>query len=218
VITVCYPRHEYLTRHGFDATKITVCWNAVNLDKYDPIIVKTEAIEELRSRYGIKPEEKMMLFIGGLTQIGGILKLVKAMQMVTSKHPEAKLVILGKGEFEKDVSNLINELKLGDNIKTRFEFVREEERIVHYGACDAVICPTLHEPCSIISLEAMAMKKPVILGSKGICCSCDHVIPSGRNQTGVLTDGSKSADLAWEICSLLKDSGRAREMGKRGRK
>jgi len=218
VITVCYPRHEYLTTHGFDATKITVCWSAVNLDKYNPIMVKTEAIKELRSKYGIKPEEEMLLYVGGLAQIGGILNLVKAMRIVTSKHPEAKLVILGKGEFEQDVSNLINDLRLGDKIKTRFEFVTEEERIVHYGACDAVICPTLREPCSIISLEAMAMKKPIILCSKGICYSCDHVIPSGRDQTGILADGSNFAELAWEICSLLEDSGRAREMGKRGRK
>jgi glycogen(starch) synthase len=218
VITVCYPRHEYLAAHGFDATKITVCWSAVNLDKYDPIRVKPEAIKALRSRYGIKPEEKMLLYVGGLAQIGGVITLVKAMQLVTSRHLEAKLVILGKGEFEQDVSNLITDLRLGDKIKTRFEYVTEEERIVHYGACDAVICPTLREPCSIISLEAMAMKKPIILGSKGVCYSCDHIIPSGRDQTGILTDGSNFADLAWEICSLLKDTGRAREMGKRGRK
>ncbi|MDI6810806.1 MAG: glycosyltransferase family 4 protein [archaeon] len=218
VITVCYPRHEYLTRHGFDATKIAVCWSAVNLDKYDPIMVKPEAIKELRSRYGIEPEEKMLLFIGELSQISGIINLVKAMQLVTSKHPEVKLVILGRGEFEQEVFNLITNLGLSDKIKTRFECVTEEERVVHYGACDAVICSAHHEPCSIISLEAMAMKKPVILGSKSICYACDEVLTSGSYQTGALADGSNFADLAWEICSLLKDSGRAREMGKRGRK
>ena len=218
VITACYPRHEYLATHGFDPMKMTVCWNAVNFAQYDPLIIKPETIRALRSRYGIEPEERMLLFVGGLAQIGGVVNLVKAMQLVTRTHPEVKLVILGKGEFEQDVSNLITELGLRDTIKTRFEYVTEEERITHYGACDAVICPTLHEPCSIISLEAMAMKKPVILGCKGICYSCDHIVPSGHDQTGVLIDGSNYADLAWEICSLLKDIRSAREMGKRGRK
>jgi glycosyltransferase involved in cell wall biosynthesis len=218
VITVCYPRHGYLAMRGFDATKITVCWNAVNLDKYAPKMVKAEAIKMLRSRYEIKPEEKMLLFVGELAQIGGIVNLVKAMQMVRSMHPEVKLVILGKGEFEGEVTNLITDLGLRDTIKTRFECVTEEERILHYGACDAVICPALHEPCSIISLEAMAMKKPVILGSQSICYSCDHIVASGDDQTGVLTNGRNYADLAWGICGLLKDIRRAREMGEKGRK
>ena len=218
VITACCPRHEYLASHGFDPAKMTVCWNAINLAQYDPRIVKPETIRALRSRYEIKSEERMLLFVGRLAQIEGIINLVKAMQVVTRTHPEAKLVILGKGEFEQDISNLITDLGLKDRIKTRFEYVSEEERIIHYGACDAVICPTLNEPCSIISLEAMAMMKPVILGCKGICYSCDHIVPSGYEQTGVLIDGSNYADMACEICSLLKDVRRAREMGKRGRK
>ena len=218
VITVCYPRSEYLVMCGFDPAKMTVCWTAINLAQYDPRRVKPETIRALRSRYGIKIDEKMLLFVGGLAQIRGVVNLVKAMKSVTRAHPEAKLVILGIGEFEQEISNLIQDLELGDKITTRFEVVTEEERIIHYGACDAVICSTLNEPCSIISLEAMAMKKPVILGCKGICYSCDQIVASGDKQTGVLIDGSNCADLAWEICGLLKDMRRAREMGKKGRK
>jgi len=218
VITVCYPMHEYLTMHGFDATKINVCWNGVNLDKYNPKKVKEEDIQELRIRYGVGPGDKMVLFVGGLATVKGIMNLVEAMHKVTSKHPEAKLVVLGKGELERTVFDLIEELNLRESVKTRFEFVSEEERILHYGASDMVVCPSLYESCSIISLEAMAMEKPVILGSKGICGSCDHVILSGHEQMGILVDGSDSADIAWGINSLLDDKGEAREMGKRGRR
>lgn len=62
-----------------------------------------------------------------------------------------------------------------------------------------------------------AMKKPIIIGSKGFCSSCDHVILPGHDKTGVLADGRNSADLAWEICNLFEDIEGAREMGKRGR-
>ncbi len=217
VITVCYPMQEYLTMHGFDATKINVCWNGVNLDKYDPKKVKEDEIQELRSRYGIGPREKMVLFVGGLATVKGIINLVEAMHEVTRKHPEAKLVILGKGELERVVSYLIEELNIGEKVKTRFEFVTEEERILHYAASDIVVCPSLYEPCCVISLEAMAMEKPVIVGSKAICNSCDQVIPSGHEQTGVHVDGSSKPDIAWGINTLLEDMQKAREMGKRGR-
>ena len=218
VITVCYPMHEYLTMHGFDATKINVCWNGVNLDKYNQKEVRDDEIQELRSRYGLGPEEKMVLFVGGLATVKGVINLVEAMYKVTSKHPEAKLVILGKGELEQTVSYLIEELNIGDKVKTMFEFVSEEERILHYGASDMIVCPSLNEPCSIITLEAMAMEKPVIVGSKGICSSCDHVTPSGHGQTGIHVDGNNPVDIAWGINTLLNAPERAKEMGKRGRK
>ncbi len=218
VITVSYPMHEDLTRHGFDAAKICVCWNGINLNKHDPEKLEDKEIQTLRDKYGIGAEEKMLLFVGRLTAVKGIVNLVKAMHMVTTKHPGAKLVILGKGELERTISNLISKLKMEDKVKTRFEFVSEEERILHYGACDIAVFPSLYEPFGIVSLEAMAMEKTVIVGASGISGFRDQVIPSGHEQTGVHVDGSSKADIAWGINSLLEDTQKAIAMGKRGRK
>jgi len=218
IITVSYPMEEDLIRHGFDPNKINVCWNGIREDKYDPNRLATEDITGLRSRYGIEPEERMILFVGRLTAVKGIVNLVKAMPTVISKHPEAKLVILGRGELERTVSDLINRLGVGEKVKTRFEFVSEEERILHYGACDLFVAPSVYEPFGIIALEAMAMEKPVVVGAKGISGFRDFVIPLGHDQTGVHVDGNNSADIAWGINSLLKDMEGAKEIGKRGRR
>lgn len=218
IITVSYPMEEDLIRHGFDPDKIDVCWNGIRVDKYDPNRLAADEITGLRSRYGIGPEERMILFVGRLTAVKGIMNLVKAMPTVISKHPEAKLVILGKGELERTVSDLINRLGVGDKVKTKFEFVSEEERLLHYGACDIFVAPSVYEPFGIIALEAMAMEKPVVVGAKGISGFRDFVIPLGHDQTGVHVDGNNSADIAWGINSLLKDMEGAKEMGKRGRR
>jgi glycogen(starch) synthase len=218
IITVSYPMEEDLIRHGFDPNKIDVCWNGIRVDKYDPNRLATADITALRSRYGIGPEERMILFVGRLTAVKGIVSLVKAMPTVISEHPEAKLVILGKGELERTVSDLIDKLNIGDKVKTRFEFVSEEERILHYGACDIFVAPSLYEPFGIIALEALAMEKPVVVGAKGISGFRDFVIPSGHDQTGVHVDGNDSADIAWGINSQLEDVEGAKEMGKRGRR
>lgn len=218
VITVSYPMEEDLIRHGFDHTKINVCWNGIRVDKYDPNRLATEEVTGLRSRYGISSEERMVLFVGRLTAVKGVLNLVKAMPTVLSKHPEAKLVILGKGELERTVSDLINRLDLGEKVKVKFEFVSEEERILHYGACDVFVAPSVYEPFGIIALEAMAMEKPIVVGAKGISGFRDFVVPSGDDQTGIHVDGNNSADIAWGINNLLEDMGEAREMGKRSRR
>jgi glycosyltransferase involved in cell wall biosynthesis len=218
IITVSYPMEEDLIRHGIDPNKINVCWNGIRTDKYDPNQLATEEVTGLRSRYGIGSEEKMILFVGRLTGVKGIVNLVKAMPTVLSKHPEVKLVILGKGELERAVCDLINRLGIGDNVKTRFEFVPEEERILHYGACDIFVAPSVYEPFGIIALEAMAMEKPVVVGAKGISGFRDFVVPSGHDQTGIHVDGNNSADIAWGLKLLLEDMEGAKEMGKRGRR
>ncbi len=217
IITVSYPMEEDLMRHGIDPEKITVCWNGVREDLYDPARVKPEDIANLRNRYGIAADEKMVLFIGRLTAVKGVVNLVKAMPTVISRHPEAKLVILGRGELERTINELISRLGIVDNVKTRFEFVSEEERILHYGSCDIFTAPSVYEPFGITALEAMAMEKPVVVGAKGISGFRDSVIPSGNDQTGIHVDGSNSADIAWGINTLLDDTAKAEEMGRRGR-
>ena len=217
IITVSYPMQEDLIRHGFDPDKIKVCWNGINMEKYNPRELSDSAIAGLRSRYGVGPKEKMILFVGRLTAVKGVMNLVKAMPTVISKSPDAKLVILGKGELERSISDLINILNLREKVKTKFEFVPEEERILHYGACDLFVAPSVYEPFGIIALEAMAMEKPIVVGARGTIGFRDFVIPSGPDQTGIHVDGNNSADIAWGINSLLEDVERAREMGKRGR-
>ena len=218
VITVSYPMEEDLIRHGWDANKVRVVWNGVKPDVYDPGKVDANRVEELRKRYGIHGKEKMVFFVGRLTGVKGVVNLVQAMPAVLSKHPNAKLVILGSGELEKTVLGLIKTLGLEKSVKTNFEFVSEDERILHYAACDLAVFPSLYEPFGIVSLEAMSMEKPVIVGASGVSGFRDQVVPSGPDQNGVHVDGHSPSDISWGINVVLDDDDKAREMGKFGRK
>jgi glycogen(starch) synthase len=218
VITVSYPMHEDLMRHGINSTKVKVCWNGISPDRYDPAAVTAEAVAALRASYGIDPDDRMILFVGRLTAVKGVLNLIKAMPTIISKHPEAHLVVLGKGELERTITDLIGVLHLEKHVTTRFEFVSEDERIRHYAACDLFVAPSIYEPFGIVALEAMAMEKPLVVGANGIIGFRDFVIPAGHDQTGVHVDGNISADIAWGIASLLENEAAAKEMGKRGRR
>ncbi|MBU2559566.1 glycosyltransferase family 4 protein [archaeon] len=218
VITVSYPMAEDLARHGWDANKISVAWNGVDTDLYDPKQQGKGKISELRERYGINKDETMILFVGRLTAVKGIINLLKAMPDVIKKHPGAKLVVLGFGELEHNVGDMIRQFGIERNVITRFEFVSEEERILHYGACDIAIFPSLYEPFGIVSLEAMALGKPLVVGASGISGFRDQVVPSGPEQTGIHVDANKPLDIAWGLISLLDYPDKAKEMGVHGRK
>ena len=146
------------------------------------------------------------------------MNLVKAMRPISGAHPEAKLVVLGSGGLDSTVLNLIKSLGIENNVSVRFEFVLESERIAYYAACDIAALPSLYEPFGIVSLEAMAMEKPIVVGASGVSGFRDQVIPSGTDQTGVHVNGNDACDIAWGISILLDDMGEAALRGKRARK
>jgi hypothetical protein len=65
--------------------------------------------------------------------------------------------------------------------------------------------------------EAMAMKKPTVVGARGIVGFREQVIPSGPDQTGVHVNGEDPADIAWGIKETLVDPKRAQKWGANGR-
>ncbi|MBQ7615502.1 MAG: glycosyltransferase [Butyrivibrio sp.] len=90
--------------------------------------------------------------------IKGIWHLVKAFSLVQFKHPEARLVVLGAGNWDK-YKEMAKALGIKDKVafpglkKNPFPFV---------AASDLYVCSSNHEGFPNAVLEAMALKKPVI--------------------------------------------------------
>ena len=140
------------------------------------------------------------------------------MPSIIKEFPDAKLVVLGVGELEGDLRFLIKKLRLEDNVILRTEFVDEELRILHYAASDIVVLPSLYEPFGIVCTEAMSMKKPVVVGARGISGMREQIIPKGDGQCGVHINPSDEEDIAWGIKELLRDEEQMKKMGENSRK
>lgn len=217
IITVSHAMREDLARHGWPQSRISVVWNGVDPERYDPQKCRREDVEGLRERYGVPGDWEMLFFIGRLTWVKGVRNLVQAMPLVLKEHPKTKLVILGKGGEQRDIDETANRLGIEDRVICRFEFVPEDERILHYAAADACVFPSVYEPFGIVSLEAMAMEKPVVVGAQGVTGFREQVDPSGPGQNGIHINGESPADIAWGINEVLKDPQRAKRWGENGR-
>jgi glycosyltransferase involved in cell wall biosynthesis len=207
-----------LVRHGWPESKISVVWNGVDPERYDPANVGAAEIERIRKKHGIAKDGCMILFLGRLTWVKGIRNLVQAMPLILKEYPETKLVILGKGEEQKDILEMASRLGIKDNVECYFEFVPEEERIAYYASADLCIFPSVYEPFGIVSLEAMSMAKPIVVGARGVVGFKEQVISSGEEQNGVHVNGNDPVDIAWGIKEVIKDPERARKWGLNGRK
>ena len=218
IITVSHAMQEDLIRHGWPKSKINVVWNGVDPERYSPKNRKSEEVEAIRKKYGIKPDENMILFLGRLTWVKGVTNLVQAMPMILEDYPNTKLVILGKGEQQNDIIETANRLGINGKVTCKFDFVPEKERILHYAAADVCIFPSTYEPFGIVSLEAMSMAKPIVVGAQGVVGFREQVVPFGPDQNGVHVNGGNSADIAWGIKEVLSDPERAKQWGENGRK
>ncbi len=217
IITVSHAMREDLIRHGWLAEKISVVWNGVNPERYDPTKYSSGDIKRIRDKYGIKEDECMLFFLGRLTWVKGVRNLIQAMPTILEEYPKTKLVILGKGEEQKDIDETANRLGINDKVVCRFEFVPEEERILHYAASDVCIFPSVYEPFGIVSLEAMSMAKPVVVGAHGVVGFREQVINSGPDQNGIHVNGENPTDIAWGVKEILENPERAKNWGKNGR-
>ncbi len=218
VITVSHAMRDDLVRHGWPAQKISVVWNGVDPERYNPDKCSPEDIEKVRDKYDITEDERMLFFLGRLTWVKGVRNLTQAMPLILKQYPKTRLVILGKGEEQRDIAETANRLGIKDNVVCRFEFVPEEERILHYAAADVCIFPSTYEPFGIVSLEAMSMAKPIVVGAHGVVGFREQVIPSGPYQNGIHVNGEDPADIAWGVKEILKDPERAKKWGENGRK
>jgi glycogen(starch) synthase len=218
IITVSYAMQEDLIKHGWQPSKISVVWNGVDAERYDPVNVQKQAVTAIRKKYGIPDNWNMLLFVGRLTWVKGVRNLLQAMPLVLKEYPNTILVILGKGDEQNDIVETAERLNIKNNIVYRFDFVSEEERIIHYAASDVCIFPSIYEPFGIVSLEAMAMEKPVVVGARGVVGFKEQIINGGTDQTGVHINGEDPADIAWGIKETLRDPEKAKNWGENGRR
>ncbi|MGD8565704.1 MAG: glycosyltransferase family 4 protein [Candidatus Bathyarchaeota archaeon] len=218
IVTVSYAMKDELMKLGFPKDKIGVCYNGVDEEKYNPKAVEAEKIRALRESYGLTEEDLMILFIGRLVGVKGVDRLIMSMPHVLQKKPNAKLVIVGLGDLQDYITNLVRTMKLQESVKFRFEFIPEEERILHYAACDVAVFPSLYEPFGIVVLEAMSMERPVVVGAAGVSGMREIVIPCGDEQCGYHVNPSNPTDIAWGITSALENPEKTGWLGLNGRK
>lgn len=218
VFTVSDAMKGHLISLGYEPEKIRAVPNGVDHKKYDPNrdMFSEDKIGEFREKIGVD-SDPMMLYVGRLTWVKGVESLVRAMPSILEEVPNAKLVILGVGEQEEALEDIIDTYDLEDNVITKFEWVDEEERLMYYSAADFAIFPSRYEPFGIVCTEAMSMEKPVVVGAKGVNGFREQVIASGPRRCGSHVDPDSPDDIAKFSLELLEDEDLRERLGNNGR-
>lgn len=158
---------------------------------------------------------------GGVKRRKGVLELVRSMEKVTEKVPDAKLIVAGTTDAEpayvQQVRTEIAALSLENHVELG-GFLPEDELMALYASATAYVLPSVEddwkfEGFGLTLLEASAAGIPVIsvTGSGTADAVIDGV-------TGVLVDRAEmDTALADAIIRLLTDEALARRLGDAGR-
>jgi glycosyltransferase involved in cell wall biosynthesis len=125
----------------------------------------------IRQRHGIAPGEIVLLSVGRLERSKGFDVLAAA--LARAAQPGTTLaacgwrwVVVGSGPFETPLAKAIDAHEIGSHV---IRVGRAVERDLHawYEAATLFVHPTLYEGSSLVTLEAMAHRRPVVATMAG---------------------------------------------------
>lgn len=126
--------------------------------------------EVFRNQVGWK-NKTVMLTVGRLQRRKGQDFLIKAMPELLKHMPDLHYAVVGRGELEKELRNLISNLGLEKNVTLHTDF-SDEQLVKAYQQCDLFILPNRTigndiEGFGMVLVEAQACGKYVIAGDSG---------------------------------------------------
>ena len=137
----------------FDYNRSTYIYNPLDVED-----VRAKGNEKNDDMPFAGEDVKIISCMGRNDYIKGIWHLVKAFSIVYKKHPEARLVVLGAGNWSG--YETLSE-QLGIKGKASFPGVKKNP-FTYVAASDIYVCSSNHEGFPNAVLEAMALGKPVI--------------------------------------------------------
>jgi glycosyltransferase involved in cell wall biosynthesis len=161
-------------------------------------------------------EKGLLLYIGTIIRKKGLLELPFIFNLVLKQHPASRLVLIGGDSFD-----------IATQTESTWQLMRQQfkeddlEKVTYLGKIPyqevqqyikkAHICvfPTLAETLGMVTIESMAMQKPVVNSNIGWA---KELIIDG--ESGFLVHPKNHVEYAAHINSILGDNLLAKQIGK----
>jgi glycosyltransferase involved in cell wall biosynthesis len=153
-----YMKRVLVDTYGFPEGKVSVIPGGVDIDQFKQCLSRAEA----RQRLELPQNRPIILAVRRLERRMGLHNLVDAMAEVVGSHPDAFLLIAGKGTLRNELDQHIRSADLAAKVRM-LGAVSEQVLPVLYRAADFSIVPTTaYEGFGLILVESLASGTPVL--------------------------------------------------------
>lgn len=154
VITVSnFTRSIVIEKYGINPDKVFTVHNAVEPTEKELTDIKRNV------------KEKVVTFLGRLTQQKGPEYFIEAANLILQRDENVRFVMAGSGDLMNKLIRRVAQLKISD----RFHFtgfLRGADVDKMFLLSDVFVMPSVSEPFGIVPLEAMRSNVPVVISKQ----------------------------------------------------
>ena len=172
---------------------------------------------QLRRELGLI-DKKVIVSVGRLVHRKWQDFLIQSLPAILEKHPTAHILMVGEGPYRKDLTKMVEKLKLSQSV-TFIGRIQYKDLPRYICAGDIFAMPSRSrlaglevEGLGIVYLEASSCALPVVAGRS---VGAPDAVEEGI--TGFSVDGTSTAEISSAIIKLLDDPVKAKAMGAAGR-
>lgn len=179
--------------------------NGINLDRFKP----GKPSPEMYEKFGIPRNVPIITWIGRLDDEKHINMLIQSLELLRWSGKDFHAVIVGAGNAEDDLHELVETLRLEENV-TFTGLVSDEDLVKLHRVGDIFAVPSPAELQCLAMLESMASGKPVVAVDAG---ALGELCVTGK--TGYLLPVDDIEAMAKALVTLLDNPKRRATFGKR---
>ncbi len=192
-----YTRDRLLTEQNLDPNKVSLLPNTFDSSRFKPAPKPTYLLE----KYNLKPQQPIILTVSRLAaaeRYKGYDQILRTLPQIGCSIPNVHYVIVGKGDDQARIEQLIKQLGLQNSISLA-GFVPDEQLCDYYNLCDVFAMPSKQEGFGIVYLEALACGKPVLAGNQdgAIDALCD-------GELGALVDPDNHREITEAVIKIIQ--------------
>lgn len=159
VIAISHFSYEKLVElYKIDSEKIHLI-----LNKTDVVQYKYMEKNNLRDYYGFSHDDKLIIYAGRLDVNKGIVNLLRAFKKLLSHMPNAKLIIVGSGDY----NTVFSEIKPLWSKVYLTGFLEKEDLYNLYCLSDLGVVPSYYEEFGYVAIEMMYSGLTVLVNDVG---------------------------------------------------
>jgi len=149
-----------------------------------------------RKNLGISENNLVLSTVTRLAADKGTDKVIRAFIDIKNELPNIKLIIIGSGYQEKEISKLITDSQLKNDV-FHFKNIPEEDLYAFYRISDIYISAFSFLGSSISTLEAMACFLPIVTSAQ------PWLIKDGKN--GIYLENNEPKSISSAVINLVKE-------------